>query len=576
MQAVVKNKYEKGTQQVWILLDKRRSALAEAKVYQVAANAFHAEGVRTIFGLTGDGNMHWEAALAALPDVRSFHVRHEHAACAMATAYAQASGDVGVASVTCGPGLTQIMTALATAVQAKIPMVVFAGEAPINATWYNQYIDQAPLVTGTGAVYIAARSKKVVLSSIQEAFIIARSRRIPVVLGLPLDMQQEFLADTDYVPSLDVLPEAPAFSPSAELTRKIVERISNARRVMIIAGRGALGAVEACQRLAEVTDGGLTATLPVRGIFDGHPRDLGITGGFAHEVTREAFSQADLIVAVGTSLTRHTSDLNILFQPEQVIQIDNNPQFFRHGQVPASLHVIADARLAVEAICAQLGGKRPSSSEWDIPAFARRVLTEPADTAEYDEPLNALDPRLVASRLDAVLPKDWAMVSVAGHQSYFASHFYGRKANDFLAIREFGAIGNGLSYAIGRAAYRPNQPVVLFEGDGGFLMHIQELETLVRSGLKILIIIFNDGAYGSEIHKLRADGVSEHGAVFGFGNLAAIARGFGLDGHTVTDSAQLAELARSFEQGTGSALWDIRISDQVMAPTMRRQTKRSK
>ena len=548
--------------------------MVEARVYEVAARAFHAEGVRTIFSLTGDGNMHWEAALAALPDVRSFHVRHEHAACAMATAYAQASGQVGVASVTCGPGLTQIMTALATAVQARIPLVFLAGEAPINATWYNQYIDQAPLVTATGAVYIAARSKKTVLSSIQEAFITARTRRLPVVLGLPLDVQQEFVADSPYVPSGDLLPEPPALGPSPALTRKVVDRIKSARRVIVLAGRGALGAVNECQQLAELTDGALAATLPVRGLFNGDPRDIGIAGGFAHEAAREAFSQADLIVAVGTSLTRHTSDLNILFRPEQVIQIDNSPQFFRHGQVPASMHVIADARVALETICTQLKGDDRPASGWDIPSIARRVLNESADTVEYADPLDALDPRLVVSQLDTVLPKNWAMVSVAGHQSYFASHFYGREAADFLAIREFGAIGNGLSYAIGRAAYRPDQPVVLIEGDGGFLMHVQELETLVRSGLKILIIIFNDGAYGSEIHKLRADGISDRGAIFGFGDLASIARGFGLEGHVVTDPAQFPDLRRSFEEGTGSALWDIRISDRVMAPTMRRQTRR--
>jgi thiamine pyrophosphate-dependent acetolactate synthase large subunit-like protein len=550
------------------------SALSEAKIYEVAARAFHAEGVKVLFSLTGDGNMHWEAALAALPDVRSFHVRHEHAACAMATAYARASGDVGVASVTCGPGLTQIMTALATAVQARIPLVLLAGEAPIHATWYNQYIDQAPLVTATGAVYLAARSKTVVLSRIQEAFITARTRQVPVVLGLPLDVQQELVSDSHYVPSRDLLPPTLAFGPSVDLTQRVVERIKNARRVIVLAGRGALGAVQECQQLAERVDGGLAATLPARGIFNGDRRDLGIAGGFAHEAAREAFLQADLVIAVGTSLTRHTSDLNTLFKPEQVIQIDNNPVFFKHGQVPASLHVVADARLALQAICAQLEADDRAASQWDIPSVSRRVSSEPADTAEYPEPLDALDPRDVVSHLDAALPKDWAMVSAAGHQSYFASHFYGRDAKDFLTIREFGAIGNGLSYAIGRAAYRPEQPVVLIEGDGGFLMHVQELETLVRCGLKILIIIFNDGAYGSEIHKLRADGISEQGAIFGFGNLASVAQGFGLAGHVVTNPAQFPDLRRSFEEGSGSALWDVRISDRVMAPTMRRQTRR--
>lgn len=555
------------------------SSLAEIRVFEATARAFHAEGVRTVFALSGDGNMHWEAALADLPDVRTFHVRHEHAACAMASAYAVASGEVGVASVTCGPGLTQIMTALTTAAQARIPLVVFAGESPVGATWYNQYVDQAPYVTACGAIYIAARSRNVALHSVQEAFITARTRRLPVVLGMPIDMQQELLSDAQYVPSLNVIPQDQPTAPNAATVKELVGRIAAAERVIIVAGRGALasGAADACQRLAELVDGGLAATLPVRGIFNGHPRDLGIAGGFAHEATRDAFSQADLIVAVGTSLTRHTSDLNTLFRPDQVIQIDSNPQIIRHGQVPAGVHVLADACLTVESLCEQLAATGiERHADWDVKSLAGRVLNEPADTVDYHEPLNGLDPRAVTAALDKALPKDWAMVNSAGHCSYFASHFYGRNASDFLTIREFGAIGNGLSYAIGRAAFKPEQPVVLIEGDGGFLMHIQELETLVRSGFKMLIVIYNDGAYGSEIHKLRADGIQDRGAVFGYGDLAATARGFGLEGHIITDLAQLPDLTRSFQEGTGPVLWDIRISDRVMAPTMRRQTRKSR
>jgi thiamine pyrophosphate-dependent acetolactate synthase large subunit-like protein len=115
------------------------------------------EDVDTIFVLTGDGNMHWEAALSENEEVRAFHVWHEHATCAMASAYAVASGKVGVASVTCGPGVTQLMTALATAADSRIPLVVFTGESPIHAV--VQPADRSgTLVEATGAHYIAAHS----------------------------------------------------------------------------------------------------------------------------------------------------------------------------------------------------------------------------------------------------------------------------------------------------------------------------------------------------------------------------------------------------------------------------------
>ena len=123
------------------------------------------------------------------------------------------------------------------------------------------------------------------------------------------------------------------------------------------------------------------------------------------------------------------------------------------------------------------------------------------------------------------------------------------------------------------AAAKPDKTVLLIDGDGGFYMHAQELETIRRHGLRILICILNDGAFGSEIHKLRSDGVDDSGSVFGRGSLADIARGFGLGGATVTSANQFAELLQDFERHSGAALWDIHVSDQVLSPVMRRAVK---
>src|SRR5512140_3920969 len=130
---------------------------AEPRVYDILAKAFAQEGVTTCFALLGDANMNWAARLAG-EGCRMVYVRHEHCAVAAAMAYARKTSDVGVATVTCGPGVTQLITALPAAVRASLPLVVFAGESPINAKFYNQAIDQAPLVTATGAKYIAAHS----------------------------------------------------------------------------------------------------------------------------------------------------------------------------------------------------------------------------------------------------------------------------------------------------------------------------------------------------------------------------------------------------------------------------------
>ena len=224
------------------------------KLYEALAEAFLAEGVDTQFVLMGDGNMHWSTAFAKLPGVQTVHVRHEHATVAAATAYNVATGKVAVASVTCGPGVTQLMTALPAAVRARLPMVVFAGESPINAKFYNQAIDQAPLVTATGAHYIAAHSVPRMMDYVREAFHIAKVERQPVVLGIPYDLQKvEHMANQPYETSEMYQPKVGRMHPDPALVAEAVERLAAAKRPIILGGRGVLwsGARDAVIKLAD-------------------------------------------------------------------------------------------------------------------------------------------------------------------------------------------------------------------------------------------------------------------------------------------------------------------------------------
>ena len=540
--------------------------------YEALAEAFWLEGVRAHFTLMGDGNMHWASALDAL-GARTIHVRHEHCACAMAMGYAIASRDVGVASVTCGPGVTQTMTALATAVQGNIPLVVFAGESPIHASWYNQRIDQAPLVAATGARYIAVHSLPRMLEQVCEAFLHARRERQPVVLGMPFDLQHEpYRASGKYVPSTSLLPDVGRIMPDPSRVERAAEAIGRAKRVIVLAGRGAMeaGAQAECEALADRVGALLATTLPVRGLFDHHPFSLGIAGGFSTEVAREAFEEADLIVAVGASLTRYTADAGKLYPNATVVQVDTDPVGLKHGRKAADIYVKADAKAGLAAILAALKPTNGSQAAWRTADLARRIASDPPDGASFDIEPGLLDPRDAIASLNQVLPREWEMVNSSGHCSYFSAQMRGREAERFHVIREFGAIGNGLSYAIGVAVAKPDGPIVLIDGDGGFLMHVQELETICRHGLRLLICILNDGAYGSEIHKLRADGLSDKGAVFGHGDIGAIARGFGLRGSIVTDLGDFARLIEGFQDADTTEIWDIHVSDQVTSPVMRR------
>jgi thiamine pyrophosphate-dependent acetolactate synthase large subunit-like protein len=553
------------------------------KLYEALAEAFHAEGIDTQFVVMGDGNMHWCTAFSKLPGVHSVHVRHEHATVAAATAYNVATNKLAVASVTCGPGLTQLMTALPAAVRARLPLVVFAGESPINSKFYNQAIDQAPLVTATGAHYIAAHSLPRMMDYVREAFHIAKYERKPVVIGVPYDLQKtEHMANQPYESSEMYRPKTGRMHPDPEVVAEAVERLAAAKRPIILGGRGVLwsGSRDAVIKLADRVGALLSNTLPARGLFHDHPFGLGITGSYFTSVGKEVYESADVVLAVGTSLSYYVGGGHN-FAKACKIQLDDAPRGLRDGQAAADIYIRSDARVGVEAILAgldkKLGAGKPTAANIRSKELADRIANEPADAEPFEIEPGVLDPREAIKALDKVIPKDWDIVVGGGHQAYFNAQMRGRPAERYTTVREFGAVGNGLSYALGVAAARrqgKQGKVVLFEGDGGLLFHIQELETLKRQGYRVLLCIMNDGGYGSEFHKLRADKIDDSLAIFGRPKFEKIAQGFDLRGNEIRDVSVIPKLFADFEAQGESELWNIQISDKVTAPVIRQTIKR--
>jgi thiamine pyrophosphate-dependent acetolactate synthase large subunit-like protein len=230
-------------------------------------------------------------------------------------------------------------------------------------------------------------------------------------------------------------------------------------------------------------------------------------------------------------------------------------------------HLRADARLGAEALTAALPARKGS---WRNDAMAARIRDTKPDSMQFDIAPGLLDPRDVVEALEKALPQDWEMVNSGGHCSWFFAQMPSRAQEKFLTIREFGAIGNGISFAMGVAAARPDRTVVLFDGDGSLMMHVQELETIRRHGLRILVVVMNDGAYGSEVHKLRSEGMPEEGSVFGYCDFAGIARGFGLAGKTFKSLKDLPNALAEFAASGAPAVWDFHVSDKVLSPSIRR------
>jgi thiamine pyrophosphate-dependent acetolactate synthase large subunit-like protein len=539
-------------------------------VYDVLAKAFIQEGVSTCFTLMGDANMNWAARLGE-QGCRMIYVRHEHCAVAAAMAYARKTGDVGVATVTCGPGVTQLITALPAAVRAHLPLVVFAGEAPLRMGWYNQGINQGPIIAATGADYHPLHLPERMPVGIRDAFLQARRERRPVVIGIPFDLQERAWDGPEKFPSpsKELLPRPSPIPPHPDDVAAAAKLVAAAERPVIFAGLGAVEAKAgpACRALAAKVGGLLTTTLPARGLFHDDLYCIGIAGSFTPEVGLEYLAQADLIIAAGCSLAYHAGGGGQLWKNAKTLHIDVDPRALRQGQEVARHHLRADARLGVEALTAALPAR---SHTWRTEAMAARIRDSKPDSHVFEVEPGLLDPRDAVEALEKALPGDWELVNSSGHCSWFFAQMPSRPQERFLTIREFGAIGNGISFAMGVAAARPDKTVVLFDGDGSLLMHIQELETIRRHRLNILIIVMNDGAYGSEVHKLRSEALPEDGSVFGRPDFAAIARGFGLEGNTFKSLTDLPKLVQDFARTGGAAVWDFHVSDKVVSPTIRR------
>jgi thiamine pyrophosphate-dependent acetolactate synthase large subunit-like protein len=541
------------------------------KAYELIADALAQEGADVVFALLGDGNM---LALAALVDrhgARLVNVRHENAAVAMADGWARTSSRVGVCSVTCGPGLTQVGTALTAAVRNRTPLVLFAGEVPAGMAWNPQQLDQGLFTASTGARYVPVTTTSMLAPAVSEAFVVAARDRVPVVVGVPYDLQEE-LEDDAVASRRSALPPPPPAAPTDAEVSAAAELLARAQRPILLAGRGAVegGARGPMLVLAERTGALLGTTLLARDWFRGEPFDIGLFGGLSARTTRELIAEADVVLAVGAGLGYFATDNGALLRGKNVIQVDLDPPGVSEGVRAATSFVRGDAALVVAAIYAELAASGHQATGFRTPETAERLAHPLPEYPELTAEPGTVDPAAVMAALDAALPPEPLLVYGVGHfWSFAVMHLHRPDPTDHLHAYGFGAVGHGFPTAIG-AAIAAKRPVVLVEGDGSLLMHVGELSTVAKENLNLLVLVMNDGGFGSEIHKLNFKGVDGELARFGRDDFAGIARGFGIEGHTLVDPAEIAGLVAAHLDRGGPTVIDVPMSRAaISAPTRR-------
>lgn len=522
-----------------------------------------AEHVTDVFALMGNGNAYFTDALARQGRVRMTGLRHEAATVASADSYHRVSRRMAVATTTYGPGYTNALTPLAEAVCSRTPMVYVVGGEPTTGPrpWD---VNQTALAHAVGARTLTIDAETPATTTV-EAFRLAEAERLPVVLFIPYDIATLPALESEASPAATAGPG----QPDGQTLEGVARVLAGAERPLILAGRGARAAAA---QLGELADrlGSLTATsAPARGTFAGRPFDVGVCGGFASEDSSKLIKQADVVLAVGVGLNQFTTAFGTQFAADAtVIQIDlasaqTNPR--------VDLFVSADASASADLLLRHLAGHRTPAQRWGGTAAEAldSRLNFSRDIGEGQAPDGLLDPRSAMKRLNAILPANRQVVSDGGHFIGWTSYYFDLPAPDSLTMvgTQYQSIGLGLPSAPGAALARPEATTIVATGDGGGLMGLPDLDSLVRTATSAVVLVFNDACYGAEIHQYGSQGLDQEIMEIKQVDFAKLAEGMGAIGvvaHTMDDLDVVQEWVDRGAQGT--LVVDLRISRSIIAP----------
>ncbi|WP_422019385.1 thiamine pyrophosphate-binding protein [Roseibium sp.] len=533
-------------------------------VYQSIARSIKDHGVETMFGLMGDANLFMVDSFVRDCGGRFVPAAHEGSSVLMALAYIHVSGSVGVATVTHGPALTNCLTAITEGVRGHLPIVLFAGDTPAENPRHLQSIDQRELIKATGAGFEQLRTPETVAMDVARAFYRAQVERRPIVLNMPADFMWQEAAYEKHI--LDVF-TAPGGVAEGGILDEAIGMIASARRPMILAGGGAIDARDQLIKLADRLEAPLATTLKAKGLFKDHPYNIDIFGTLSTPAAYDLIAQTDCIVCFGTGLHDFTTDRGKLMKDKRIVQVDVEPTAIG-GALHPDAALLADAGLTAETILYWL-------NEAEIPAsgFTRELDTASLTAHPVDKKTTAdgfVNYVGALERFEAALPKDRILVTDGGR---FMTEVWCRISapdpKSFVNTANFGSIGLGLQEAIGAGVAAPDRPVVLFTGDGGFMMGgINEFNTAVRLGLDLIIIVANDSAYGAEHIQFLDRQMDPSLTTFQWPSFAEVATSLGGTGVEVRSDDELQTALNALENRKGPILIELRL-DPHDVPRMR-------
>ncbi len=467
---------------------------------QMIMEALKNEGIEIVFGYPGGAALNIYDEIYKQKYFRHILVRHEQAAVHAADGYARASGKVGVAFVTSGPGFTNAVTGLATAYADSIPVILISAQVSNSLIGSDafQEIDAVGISRPCVKHNYLVKSIDELPRILKEAFYIAKTGRPgPVHIDIPKDVSSA-IGEFEYPDEIKMQTYKPNYKGNSKQIKKAIELIEASKKPLFYLGGGVISsnASEAVRKLIEITQIPAVETLMALGALDSNdPNCLNMVGMHGSYAANMAMSEADLIIALGARFDdRVTGKVSEFAKNAKIIHVDIDPSSISKI-VNADFPIVGDVKSVVEDMIERAKDEiNPKNFNAWHEIIANYSRIHPLTYKDSDE---VLKPQWIIEETARNLPNDAIVTTDVGqHQMWVAQYFPFKYPRTFLTSGGLGTMGYSLPASMGAKLANPAKEVVNFVGDGSVLMNIQELMTMIQSNIKVIHIILNNGFLG--------------------------------------------------------------------------------
>lgn len=468
---------------------------------EMLIEALRLEGIKVIFGYPGGAVLNVYDEIYKQNHFKHILTRHEQGAIHAADGYARASGEVGVAIITSGPGFTNAVTGIATAYTDSIPLVIISGQVPISqiGTDAFQEIDAVGISRPCTKHNFLVKNIGELPRILKEAFYIARSGRPgPVLVDLPKDISATY-GEFQYPDEVSLRTYKPTTKGNSRQIKKVIEGLKSAKKPLFYIGGGAVisGAATVVKQLIEKTQVPFLETLMARGIIpDSHPLFLGMVGMHGSYAANMAMCECDFLICVGARFDdRVTGKVSEFAKHAKIVHIDIDPSSI--GKIiDVNFPVVGDVKSVCEDMLEMLIAEDYQDSctrEW-VQHLDKYKKLHPLKYSDGDE---VLKPQWVIEKIGKILGDRALIVTDVGQHQMWAAQFYPFSfSRQFITSGGLGTMGFGLPASMGAKLAAQEKVVVNITGDGSILMNIQELMTCVEEKIPVINVILNNNYLG--------------------------------------------------------------------------------